>query len=131
MPQGRRSGGVLVDTSVWVAHFRRPEAGLQALLLADAVLCHPLVVLEVACGTPPAPRESTLAHLRALGQAVVADAEEILALIEKERIADSGCGAVDASLLASTLLTPGARLWTVDRPLAALARRLGVAFAVQ
>jgi len=47
---------VLVDTSVWVGHFRRANPRLRSLLENDRVLCHPLIVLELACGTPPAPR---------------------------------------------------------------------------
>ena len=44
---------VLVDTSVWVDHFRRPNAVLAELMGFDEVLTHPLVVGELACGTPP------------------------------------------------------------------------------
>jgi predicted nucleic acid-binding protein len=120
--------GVLADTSVWVAHFRRPNTRLQALLERDQLLCHPLIVLELACGTPPAPRDRTLANLRALRQSVAATTDEVLDLIAREQIEDSGCGAVDAALLASVLLTPGAQLWTADKPLGTLAFRLGVAF---
>jgi len=36
-------------------------------------------------------------------------------------------GVVDMSLLASTLITPGARLWTLGKRLASLAERFGVA----
>jgi hypothetical protein len=118
---------VLVDTSLWVGHFRRANPVLQSLLAMDQVLCHPLIVLELACGTPPAPRERTLGDLRMLGQAVVATTAETLALIEKERLYDSGCGAIDVALLASVLLTPDAQLWTADKSLDALALRLGVA----
>jgi predicted nucleic acid-binding protein len=120
---------VLADTSVWVAHFRSANAVLQVLLAMDRALCHPLVVLEIACGTPPAPRERTIGDLRNLQQAAVATTDEMLALIERERLHDSGCGAVDLALLASVLLTPGALLWTTDKSLDALANRLGVAFA--
>lgn len=120
--------GVLVDTSVWVGHFRRADPVLRALLAEDRVLCHPLVVLELACGTPPAPRERTLADLRMLRQANVATTEELLSLIEARRLYDAGCGAVDVALLASALLTPETALWTADRNLAALAKRLGIAF---
>ncbi len=95
----------------------------------DQVLCHPLIVLELACGTPPAPRERTLGDLRKLRQASVATTDEILALIEGERFHGSGCGAVDMALLASVLLTPDALLWTIDRNLGALADRLGVDFS--
>jgi predicted nucleic acid-binding protein len=120
---------VLADTSVWVAHFRSANTVLQALLAMDRALCHPLIVLEIACGTPPAPRERTIGDLRSLQQAVVASTDEILALVEKERLHDSGCGAVDLAILASTLLTPGALLWTLDKSLDALAKRVGVSFA--
>jgi predicted nucleic acid-binding protein len=120
--------GILVDTSVWVAHFRHADARLQRLLQNDQVLCHPLIVIEIACGTPPAPRARTLGDLQALRQPGIATPDEILTLIEREHLADTGCGAVDAALLASVLLTPGASLWTHDRPLAAVAQRNGVAF---
>ena len=102
---------VLADTSVWVAHFRSANPVLQSLVAMDQVLCHPLIVLELACGTPPAPRERTLGDLKKLQQAVVATTDETLAL------------------LASVLLTPDTLLWTMDKNLDALATRLGVAFS--
>jgi len=119
---------VLADTSVWVAHFRSANPVLQSLVAMDQVLCHPLIVLELACGTPPAPRERTLGDLKQLQQGVVATTDEILSLIEREQYHDSGCGAVDMALLASVLLTPDTLLWTVDKNLDALATRLSVAF---
>jgi ubiquinone/menaquinone biosynthesis C-methylase UbiE len=94
----------------------------------DQILCHPLIVIELACGTPPAPRERTLGDLKKLQQAVIATTDEILALIENKRCYDAACGATDIALLASTLLTRDARLWTMDKNLAALAARLGVDF---
>jgi hypothetical protein len=99
------------------------------LVAMDQVLCHPLVVLELACGTPPAPRERTIGDLKKLQQAVVATADEILALIDREKFHDSGCGAIDMALLASALLTPDTLLWTRDKNLNSLATRLGVAFS--
>jgi hypothetical protein len=94
----------------------------------DQILCHPLIFIELACGTPPAPRERTLGDLKKLQQAVIATPEEILSLVERERCHDTACGATDIALLASTLLTRDARLWTTGKGLAALAARLGVAF---
>lgn len=119
---------VLVDTSVWVAHFRRPNLVLQSLAQTDQLLCHPLIVLELACGTPPAPRERTLGDLRLLQTCALATIEETMGLIEARKLYDCGCGAVDLALLASTLLTPNARLWTLDKNLEALALRLGFAY---
>jgi len=119
---------VLADSSVWVAHFRKSSRLLQSLLATDQVLCHPLILLELACGTPPAPRERTLGDLKKLQQSVVATTEETLELVEREQLQDLGCGAVDMSLLASVLLTSDALLWTVDKNLDALSTRMGIAF---
>jgi hypothetical protein len=91
-------------------------------------LCHPLIVLELACSTPPGPRERTLGDLKTLQKSVVATTEETLELIEREQLQDLGCGAVDISPLASILLTPDALLWTVDKNLGVLAKRFNVAF---
>lgn len=119
---------VLADTSIWVEHFRRANPVLQSLVAEDLVLCHPLVVLELAFGTPPAPRERTLGYLKELQQAAVATTDETLALIEKERFYDSGCSTIDVALLASVLLTSDALLWTADKKLDVLAVRLGVTY---
>ena len=119
---------VLADTSVWVAHFRKPNPVLQTLLSADQVLCHPMVLIEIACGTPPAPRERTLSDLRQLRSATVANTDETLALIEQEQLQDSGCGAIDLLLLGSVLLTSDSVLWTLDKDLRALAARFEISF---
>jgi predicted nucleic acid-binding protein len=119
---------VLADTSVWTSHFRKPNPVLQTLLSVDQVLCHPMVLIEIACGTTPAPRERTLSDLRQLRSATVANTEETLALIEREQLQDSGCGAVDLLLLASVLLTSDAVLWTLDTNLEALAARFEISF---
>jgi predicted nucleic acid-binding protein len=78
--------GVVADTSIWVAHFRRPDATLQSLLQNDRVLCHPLIIIKIACGSPPSPRQRTLDDLKNLRQTVIATPDEVLALIERERI---------------------------------------------
>ena len=119
---------VLPDTSVWIAHFRKPNPALQTMLSADQVLCHPMVLIEIACGTPPAPRERTLSDLRQLRSANVASTDETLALIEREQLQDSGCGAIDLLLLGSVLVTSDAGLWTLDKNLRALAARFDILF---
>jgi predicted nucleic acid-binding protein len=119
---------VLADTSVWIAHFRKPKPILQTLLSDDQVICHPMVLIEIACGTPPAPRERTLSYLRQLRSATVANTDETLALIEREQLQDSGCGAIGLLLLGSVLLTSDAVLWTLDRNLRSLAERFEILF---
>jgi len=116
---------VLVDTSVWVYHFRQHSAALANLLTLDLVLIHPMVLGELACGTPPS-RQQTLADLARLQPTQQASMREVLAFVARERLFGLGCGLVDMALLASALMTPGAELWTLDKRLAALAERFGV-----
>ena len=119
---------VLIDTSVWVDHFKRANAMLTTLLLKDGGCCHPLVLGELACGTPPAPRRRTLDDLGLLQSVNHASMSEVFELIEDEQLYGLGCGWVDLSLLASVLITPDAQLWTHDKRLSGLAQRFGVRF---
>ena len=119
---------VLVDTSVWVSHFRKDNLSLRSLLINDQILCHPLVLLELACGSPPAPRLKTLNQLKGLRQATLATTAEAIDFVEKNKFYELGCGAVDISLLTSTLLSKNAVLWTFDKNLEALATQLDIAF---
>ncbi len=114
---------VLVDTSVWVDHFRNHNAALVSLMSQDRVLIHPFVLTELACGTPPAPRKRTLADLALLRMARQASQAEVLDFIEREKLYGLGCGLVDITLLASALL----KLWTLDKRLLRLATRLRAA----
>lgn len=118
--------GVIVDTSVWVDHFRHQNDGLVKLLVMDLVLTHPMVLGELACGTPPA-RFRTLRAIGLLQQPQQASLREVMEFVEREKLYGLGCGLVDMLLLASTLLTRGAQLWTLDRRLATLAGRFGAA----
>lgn len=117
---------ILVDTSVWVDHLRRGDAGLVDLLERSAVLMHPFVVGEIACGSLR-DRESILELLQDLPAAVVASPDEVLKFIGSPVLHGKGIGYVDVHLLASVALTPGARLWTRDAKLHRMAGLLGCA----
>jgi predicted nucleic acid-binding protein len=119
---------VLIDTSVWIDHFRRANCALVHLVNLDQGLTHPLILLELASSTLPEPRVRTLNYIGLLRPVQQASWSDVRRFIEAERLHGQGWGSVDLALLASTLITPGARLWTYDRPLAALARRFGVAW---
>lgn len=113
---------VLIDTSVWVDHFRHGNAALVTLIEADLALSHPLVIAELACGTPPSPRDGTLRAIGLLRPCKQATLREVTDFIDRERLYGRGCGLIDMCLLASTLITPGAKLWTLDKRLADIAR---------
>lgn len=118
--------GVLVDTSIWVEHFRNHSTELVSLLNQDRVFVHPMVIGELACGTPPE-RSKTLADLNDLQHAQQPTLNEVMVFVNIHRLYGLGCGLVDMTLLASALLTD-AVLWTRDKRLAALAKRMGVEF---
>jgi predicted nucleic acid-binding protein len=116
---------ILVDTSVWIDHLRAHDKTLVQLLLAEQVLGHPFIIGEIALGHRPQ-RRQVLSSLRDLPQAIVASQDEVLNLIERERLFGFGIGYVDAHLLAATRLTEGASLWTRDKRL----RRAGESLAL-
>lgn len=116
---------VLIDTSVWIDHFRHGNDSLARLLERDLVLTHPLVIGEIACGTPPN-RAATLADLASLRQSRQATIPEAISLMEAKRLYGLGCGLIDMLLLASALLTQGSELWTLNKRLGDIATRVGV-----
>lgn len=117
---------VLVDTSVWVAHFQCSNDSLKTLLINDDVYCHPLIIAELACGTPPQPRKKTLNDLSLLKTATIATMEEVLTLVEQNALYGRGCGYIDIALLTSALLSKETKLWTLDKRLSNLAKELNI-----
>jgi predicted nucleic acid-binding protein len=117
---------ILVDTSVWVEHPRTGNEELTALLNGGEVLGHPFVIGELALGDLR-PRDPFLSDLRDLPQAIVAEDEEVLRMINRQTLFGRGIGYVDAHLLAAARLTTDSKLWTRDRRLQAVAAELGLA----
>lgn len=115
---------VIVDTSVWVDHFRSGDSDLARLLEEGRVRAHPWVIGELTLGGLS---ESATRLLAGLPKADVARHEELMHCIRSNGLTNTGIGLVDAQLLASTLLTADAWLWTRERSLSAVAERLGIA----
>ncbi len=118
---------VLVDTSVWVEHFRRGLPELAKLLDTGSVVCHPFVLGELACGNLQN-RRAILDLLQVLCLCPVATHEEVLSFLEAHHLMGRGLGYIDMHLLASAKLS-GISLWTLDRALKAAAFHLDVAYA--
>jgi predicted nucleic acid-binding protein len=94
-----------------------------SLLEDGSVLGHPWVTGELALGHL-SHRSEILGLLHNLPQAQVATDAEVLTLIDDRQLFGLGIGYVDAHLLAATMLTTGARLWTHDKRLTAVADQL-------
>ncbi len=116
---------IVVDTSIWIDHLRLGDPKLAALLQDGHVLAHPWVVGELALGQLSR-RSEILGLLQNLPHAKVATDAEVLHLVENQHLFGLGIGYVDVHLLAATLLTAGAGLWTRDTRLSAVATRLGL-----
>lgn len=119
---------ILVDTSVWIDHLHRAEAGLSDLLARDLVLIHEGVLQEIALGSLRE-RDTVLSLLSSLRRSPVLRPGEFHELVERERLWGRGLSAIDVQLLGAARLT-GAMLWTRDKRLRTAAGALGVgAFA--
>ena len=117
---------VLVDTSVWIDHFRVALPALAAALERQDVLTHSLVIGELASGNLTR-RSPTLTDLRSLPRAEEATFDECLHLIEAHALHGEGLGWNDLQLLASARLS-STRLWSTDKRLHQAASDLHLAY---
>lgn len=117
---------ILVDTSIWIDHLHATDERLAELLTDDKVGCHPSVIEELALGSLKQ-RDVILALLASLAQFPVVRHEELLHLVDSQRLWGRGLSSVDAGLLGSVLLVEGAQLWTRDKRLIAACVKAGVA----
>ena len=117
---------VLVDTSVWIAHLRHGNVGLETLLADSSVASHPFVIGELACGNL-SNRAEILTLLQALPMVTHVEHEEVLRFVEDHHLMGKGLGYVDLHLVASALLS-NVPLWTRDKRLDNSARSLGVSY---
>jgi predicted nucleic acid-binding protein len=108
----------LVDTSVWIDHFRNGSPRLRDLLEEGEVATHPMVLGELACGNLPR-RVQTLRLLARLPRIPQVADHLVLQSIESRRLFGEGIGWIDAHLLTAALLSSVA-LWTLDRRLGKL-----------
>ena len=113
---------ILVDTSVWIDHFRRSVPVLVDILRENRVLIHPMIVGEIACGSLRQ-RSEILPLLQLLPLAESPSQEEALHFIEKQKLFGQGVGWVDVNLLASCRLS-GSTIWTRDKSLLKVATAL-------
>ena len=117
---------ILVDTSVWIHHFRKKDQELVNHLNIGSVACHPYIIGELACGNL-GNRSEILTLLQALPSTPILEPNEILYFIEKNLLMGRGLGYVDIHLLASAVLG-NVVLWTADRRLNEAATELGLSY---
>ena len=116
----------IVDTSVWVGHYKGEDTPLSDLLIREEAVLHPFVHGELLLGglSPGASRD-----LNDVPTVTPASPAEAAAAIGWFKLTGTGIGYVDAHLLISARLIEGGRVLTRDRRLHAQAERLGLAHA--
>lgn len=117
---------ILVDSSIWIDHFRERVVELERIIDDGLLLCHEAVIGELALGSLR-DRTSVIALLSRQRQAPVASHYEIMTMIERHRLFSMGIGYTDAQLVASVLLDQRSALWTGDKRLQAAAQKAGAA----
>jgi len=117
---------ILVDSSVWIDHFRKGNEELRELLYSNQVMLHDFVIGELALGNFRN-RKIVLQMLSDLPKAICATTDEAFLFIDKHRLYGLGIGYIDSHLLASAMLTE-ARLWTNDKKLKEIAVKLGCSY---
>jgi predicted nucleic acid-binding protein len=50
-PPERSDKVILVDTSIWIDHFRCGDSELRKIIEDDRLLCHPAIIGELALGS--------------------------------------------------------------------------------
>lgn len=112
---------ILIDTSIWVSHFRKSDENLLQLLNDRKVLIHPMVIGELLLG---ALDHQTFHDMCKLPQAIVAGNNDVFDFILEHSLTHKGIGFVDAHLLVSAVLS-NADLMTRDKSLADVANAIG------
>jgi predicted nucleic acid-binding protein len=121
----------LVDTSVWVTAKRGLDAKLnltlRSLVIADQVLAHDLIYLELLLGEGGDTRRQLLEDYRRLQTVETIPNIDVARFCRDHRLGNRGIGAVDAHILAAAQ-AGGATVWTLDRAMAKVAAGLRLAF---
>ena len=117
---------MIVDTSIWVAHFKRSHPRLGELLDKTQVMCHDFIVGELACGNLNN-RRRILNLLEVLPRAPLLSQKEVLHFVEQHSLMGTGVGFIDVHLLASARLS-NIPLWTLDKSLQRLATKLELSY---
>jgi predicted nucleic acid-binding protein len=117
---------VLVDSNVWIFHWRNQNPLLMDMMEDGEIWTHPIVVGELGMGKLSA-REMTLWNLTRLGRPPLATDGETRQMVEGRRLWGRGIGWNDAKILASVVIG-NCFLWTYDRRLDAVAEEMGVAW---
>src|SRR5699024_6302677 len=106
-------------------HLHPRQAQFTLLLENDDIGCHPAVSGELALGSMK-DRARVLGLLAQLWPFPTVTHDEVLWLVSARKLWGRSLSAIDAQLLGSVALVPGAQLWTRDSRLSAACHEVDV-----
>ncbi len=118
---------VLIDTSVWIDHFRGANTVLEFLLNEYEIVTHPFVLGELACGNFKN-RHEIFELLSNLPSLEPVSEEEYFIFIEKNKLFGLGLGFVDIHLLAASIIS-NCKIYAKDKYLHSAACKLDIVYA--
>ncbi len=116
---------ILVDTSVWIDHFRDEEPELTKLLTLNDLLIHPYIIGELIMGNIR-PLDKVIALLASLPRIEPVSEAKFYDCVIDNGLNGTGLGFVDAHLIAAAEHNDAIIIWTRDKRFAAQAKRLGI-----
>jgi predicted nucleic acid-binding protein len=114
----------VLDTSVWVDHFRKSQPEVVHLLQSGQIMQHAMVTGELAMGNLHNWAQ-TVQSLRCLPAIATLEDEALFDFVHSVGLPGTGLGLVDAHILGAVAAMPECRLWTYDQRLKTQAERLG------
>jgi predicted nucleic acid-binding protein len=123
---------ILVDTSIWIDHFKGIlQEHLDYLLAGESVIMHDFVIGEIVMGALRE-RGERIAFLQSLHRIATAKDTEVRMFVESVALHGTGLSYIDAHLLTAARASADAepvRIWTRDKRLHAHAEHLGIAYS--
>lgn len=115
---------VLVDTNVWVEHFKSSSPKLIELLMTGSVVTHEFILGELSLAHfNKKDREKILERLQVLERVETSKHDEVYDFSFTHKLSGKGIGWIDSHLL-HVCVTHNLRLLTLDKNLARLAIQL-------
>lgn len=115
---------ILVDTNIWIAHFKRADPELIDLLQNDKIVTHDFILGELALGhLSKKNRLLILERMNFLRKIPTSPHNEVKTFIEKYQIIANSIGWIDVHLLHACFKSK-IDLFTRDKNLDRLARKI-------
>lgn len=116
---------VLVDSCVWIGHFRQADKTLQRLWEERLVVSHEYVVGELLCGRP-GQGDAGIDAFEDLLWLPRFEHPEYKSLAATQGLREQGLDYVDIHLLGAALISPGVTLMPYDKRLRSTYERIAL-----